>query len=458
MMTHSENKQIKFHMVTIENLVPENHFLRKLDRLVDFSFIREQTRAYYCHNNGRPCIDPVVLVKYLLIGFLYGIESERRLEQEIQVNMAYRWFLGLDLDERVPDHSTLSQNRRRRFHGKALYRILFLQIVRKCMEKGLVDGKLIVTDSTHVKANASRRSEYVIEVEQAARGYLSKLDEYEEAERRRLENAGRIPIKEPVSRREPSPKTRSKRVSRTDPEAGFYKRKGKPEGMHYLSHQSVDAAHGIIVDVYATPGNVTDTTPYVERIDAIRRSLGLTIESAGADSGYDVSLVHQQMQERGIRFYTPINHDRPNYKSSFTRSDFSYEADTDTYQCPAGKGLSLKRLQRNEYGVYREYRAEKSDCQMCPYRNACLTGSFPSRRLQVNIFEAAVKKNHDADGSAGHREALRLRQIWCEGSFAAQKARHNLRRLLRRGLEAAEEHCLLSATALNLKRMVNCLG
>ena len=110
MMTNSENKQIKFHMITIENLVPENHFLRKLNRLADFSFIREETKAFYCHNNGRPCIDPVVLVKYLLIGFLYGIESERRLEQEIQVNMAYRWFLGLDLDERVPDHSTLSQN------------------------------------------------------------------------------------------------------------------------------------------------------------------------------------------------------------------------------------------------------------------------------------------------------------------------------------------------------------
>ena len=248
-------------MITIENLVPENHFLRKLNRLADFSFIREETKAFYCHNNGRPCIDPVVLVKYLLIGFLYGIESERRLEQEIQVNMAYRWFLGLDLDERVPDHSTLSQNRRRRFRSKELYRTLFLQIVRQCMEKGLVDGKLIVTDSTHVKANASRQSEHVVEVEKAACGYLSKLDEYEQVERTRLENAGKLPHKEPVARRETTPKIISKRVSRTDPEAGFYKRKGKPEGMHYLSHQSLDTANGIIVDVYTTPGNVTDLFP-----------------------------------------------------------------------------------------------------------------------------------------------------------------------------------------------------
>ena len=129
MMTRTENKQIKFHMITIENLVPENHFLRRLNRLVDFSFIYEETQDYYCKKNGRPSIDPVVLIKYLLIGFLYGIASERRIEQEIQVNMAYRWFLGLDLDERVPDHSTISQNRRRRFRGENVIRRLFEQVL-----------------------------------------------------------------------------------------------------------------------------------------------------------------------------------------------------------------------------------------------------------------------------------------------------------------------------------------
>ena len=117
MMTRTNNKQIKFHLVTIENLVPEDHFLRKLDSLVDFSFIYQETESCYCQNNGRPCIDPVILIKYLLIGFLFGIESERRIEQEIRVNMAYRWFLGFDMDDRVPDHSTISQNRRRRFNG-----------------------------------------------------------------------------------------------------------------------------------------------------------------------------------------------------------------------------------------------------------------------------------------------------------------------------------------------------
>lgn len=109
MLTRTEHKQIKFHFLTIENLVPEEHFLRKLARLVDFSFIYEETESCCCQNNGRPCVDPVVLIKYLLLGFLFGIESERRIEQEIQVNMACRWFQGLDMEERVPDHSTISQ-------------------------------------------------------------------------------------------------------------------------------------------------------------------------------------------------------------------------------------------------------------------------------------------------------------------------------------------------------------
>ena len=162
MLTQKGNTQIKLHCLTIEDLVPVDHFLRKLDAMVDFSFVYDEVRDLYCENNGRPGIDPVVLVKSLLIGYLYGIESERRIEQEIQVNMAYRWFLGIDLDGSVPDHSTISQNRRRRLNGENLYRRLFERVLAICMENDLVDGKLVLTDSTHVKANASKKSEYKV--------------------------------------------------------------------------------------------------------------------------------------------------------------------------------------------------------------------------------------------------------------------------------------------------------
>jgi transposase len=458
MLTKRENIQIKLHCITIEDLVPEDHFLRKLDALVDFSFIYDEVRELYCENNGRPSIDPVMLVKYLLIGYLSGIESERRIEQEIWVNMAYRWFLGLDLDERVPDHSTISQNRRRRFNGQNIYRRLFERVLAMCIEKGLADGKLILTDSTHVKANASRKSEYKVLVEKEAEWYIERLDRHEVLAREELESEGKIKPKRESRKSKKEPESAEKTVSSTDPGAGMLNRPGKPEGMHYLDHQSIDAKNGIIVNVAVTPGNVTDAAPYLDRIDYIREHIGLDVKQAGADSAYDVSLVHQELSERDIQLITPINNETPNYKVELQKTDFTYNEKDDVFICPMGKQLPLRRLQRSESNISREYRADCKDCKGCPIRDKCLSAGQPCRRIQVNIFEDAVRENHRGDGTPEHRAVLALRQIWCEGTFAAQKARHNLRRLYRRGLEAAEDHCLLSATAVNLKRMVRCLG
>ncbi len=216
------------------------HLLRKVNDIIDFSLIYGEVENSYCRNNGRPSIDPVVLIKFLLTGFLYGINSERRISEEIQVNMAYRWFLGLDIMDKVPDHSTISQNRRRRFNGSCLFRNIFQKTVTLCIEKGLADGKLVFTDSTHIKANASRKTEYIKQVEEVTNEYLEELDQYEEAIRNQLESEGKI---EPVSCRIRKEKTEiiNRRESRTDPESGFYKRKGKAQGMHYLSHETVDS-------------------------------------------------------------------------------------------------------------------------------------------------------------------------------------------------------------------------
>lgn len=457
-MTRRGHEQVRLHCVTIESLVPQDHLLRKVDAIVDFTFIYDETQELYCADNGRPSIDPVMLVKYLLVGYLYGIDSERRIEQEIQVNMAYRWFLGLDIDGKVPDHSTISQNRRRRFDGKNLYRRLFERVLALCMEKDLVDGKLILTDSTHVKASASRNSEYKIQVEKEAAWYMERLDRYEAQEREALEHAGKIQPKKQRQRVKKELSRVEKTVSATDPAAGMLNRPGKPAGMHYLDHQSLDAKNGIIVDVAVTPGNVTDAAPYLDRITYMREHIGLTIEAAGADSAYDISLVHQELSEKGIRLITPVNEEMPTYKAALQKGDFGYDEKEDSFICPQGKSLLLRRLQRSENTVSREYRADTKDCKKCPLRDKCLTTGQTSRRIQVNIFDRAVRENHRGDRTAEHKTVLDLRQIWCEGTFAAQKARHNLRGLFRRGREAAEDHCLLSATAMNLKRMIRCLG
>ena len=458
MLSQQGSSQIKLHCLTIEDLVPVDHFLRKLDAVIDFSFIYDEVRELYCENNGRPSIDPVVLVKSLLIGYLYGIESERRIEQEIQVNMAYRWFLGIDLDGRVPDHSTISQNRRRRFNGENVYRRLFERILAICIENNLVDGKLILTDSTHVKANASKKTEYKAIVEKEAAWYIERLDRYEALERERLEEVGRIrPVRKSRKKSKDSESV-ERTMSATDPEAGRLNRPGKPEGMHYLDHQSIDAKHGIIVDVAVTSGNTTDATPYLDRIEYMREQIGLDIEKVGADSAYDISLVHQELSEKGIVLFTPPNDEEPRYSVEFHKTDFVYDQEEDVFTCPGGKKLLLQRLQRSENNIYWEYKADTKDCKVCLLNEKCLATSQSSRRIQRNLFEKAINDNHSRDGTAEHKAVLDLRQIWCEGIFAAQKARHNLRYLFRRGLEAAEDHCLLSATAINLKKLVKCLG
>ena len=158
--------QLKLHMVTIEDLVPEEHFLRKLEAALDLSFIYRETEKLYSRRYGRPPIDPVVLVKYLLVGYLYGIPSERQIEQRIQTDVALRWYLGLDLLDRVPDHSTISQLRRRKPSFRKMFRRLFEEVVEQCIQRGLASGRLVATDSTHVKANASPASEHLVEAAQ----------------------------------------------------------------------------------------------------------------------------------------------------------------------------------------------------------------------------------------------------------------------------------------------------
>jgi transposase len=176
MLKKAEAQQQELEWVSIEALVPEKHLLRKIDAAVDFGFIRERVKHLYCEDNGRPALDPVVLFKLLLVGYLYGVRSERQLMREVEVNVAYRWFLGLKLRDKVPDASTLSQNRRRRFAESTIYQEIFDQIVELAVQKRLASGTVLYTDSTHLKANANKNKYDVAEVAVKPAAYLEPLD------------------------------------------------------------------------------------------------------------------------------------------------------------------------------------------------------------------------------------------------------------------------------------------
>ena len=451
--------QLAIHMVTIEDLMPQGHFLRKLEAALDLSFVYEETAPLYSKKYGRPAIDPVVIVKYLLVGFLYGIPSERQIERRVQTDIALRWYLGLDLFDRVPDHSTISQLRRRKPSFRKVFRRLFEEVVGQCVEKGLVSGRVIGTDSTHVRANASRASEELVEVAEEAGVYWERLDDYEEEGLEELERRTGKRRKKRTKQIKRDNRRTHKRVSRTDPESGHLKRPGKPEGPHYLAHQAVDSDYGIIVGQTVTAGDVNDSVPFLGLIEHIHENI-VPIQAATADAAYDFPLAHRALGELGISFFVRPQKTAARVSVQFTRDDFCRDENRDVYLCPIGKELCLRRLARSASGLFWEYQADKRDCALCPLREKCLRESDKrgARKVSVSYFAADRQRNLERRSSPEYREALKLRQVWCEGSFSAQKREHNLARVLRRGLGAAEDHCLLSATALNLKRMIKHAG
>ena len=306
---------------TIEDLMPKKHFLRDLLNAIDFDFIYDRVAHLYSAL-GRPSIDPVIIIKMLLIGYLYGIESERRLESEVQLNIAYRWFLGLNFEDSVPDHSTFSQLRRRKFNDSRLFEDIFDEVVRKCIATGLVDGSLLLTDSTHVRANAANDKQEIITLTQEPSAYMKKLDEL----------AVKDGLIEEVSAA-PEVKTVERKQSLTDPDCGMMKRPGKPYGFHYLSHNTVDGNSGIITDVFVTAGNVTDSTVYTERIKYQVNKFGFHTKEAGGDAGYDTREIQADMLDMGIQTYMPIR-DARNQFTTFTVREFEYDAENDEYICP----------------------------------------------------------------------------------------------------------------------------
>ena len=231
----------------MEQMVPENHFLRKVDRAVDFSFIYNLCAPLYCADNARPTVDPEILFRMLLVGYLYGIKSEARLEEEINYNIAYKWFCGLDLTDKAPDATTISQDRRRRFQDNNIAEEIFNEILRQCVAKGLVGGATLYTDSTHIKVRANKHKKKRAEVAVTPKAYLSELEAQADQEREKLG-------KKPFDRDGDAHKggeSAARMQSTTGPESGQQSRDGKPNGFYYSEHRTVDSKRNVIVNAYS---------------------------------------------------------------------------------------------------------------------------------------------------------------------------------------------------------------
>jgi len=436
--------QTELEMVTLEQLVPQGHLLRLIDQHITFDFIREQTEHLYCPNNGRPAIDPVVLFKMLFIGYLFGIRSERRLVQEIEVNVAYRWFLGLRLTDQVPDASTLSQNRRRRFAGTGIEQRIFDGIVEQAIAHKLIGGRVLYTDSTHLKANANKRQVLVHQVEQTPTAYLAELEAAVTADRAVV---GKPPLKGDDD--DTPPPTKEIKTSPVDPEAGFMARDNKPTGFFYLDHRTVDGVHALIVDTHVTPGNVHDSQPYLARLDRVRERFALPVGAVGLDAGYLIPAVCKGLIEREL--FAVMGYKRPSHRDGyFYKREYRYDPEVDGYHCPGGQLLPYRTTNRQGY---REYVSDPRQCIACPHLAQCTQSRNHQKLITRHVWES-YKAEIDANRltEVGKRLYARRKET-VERSFADAKELHGHRYARFRGLAKVQAQCLLSAACQNMKKM-----
>mgnify|MGYP001791480670 CR=1 FL=1 len=430
-----------FYEFRLEDHVPTDHPLRKIDQLLDLTELRAGLQDLYSHT-GRPSVDPELMIRMLIVGYLYGIRAETRLCQEVHFNLAYRWFCKLGLDGRVPDRSTFSKNRYSRFADGDVLRQVFELVVARCMEAGIVGGVGALVDGSTVEADANwtrRDSPDKIKdawdkKERITRPVQAYLDDLDAAGAAQPDSGGRIP-KGP------------KYISETDPLAAWSLKDG-PGRFSYETNYLVDDLNGVIVDVEATPARLSQEIVAAKTMLERSKVYGFAPESLAADKAYGTSPFLSWLEDRKITQYIPVLDRTKQTDGKLTREAFTHDADRDVFVCPQGHDLKL-RADLPERRLKR-YQGNKKTCGVCPIKAACTDA--PSRSLAVSMDEPLREKVRALAETDAYQDARRRRKK-VEMLFAHLKRHLGLKRLRLRGLSGAKEEFLLAATAQNLKRL-----
>jgi transposase len=425
-----------FYYFRLQDQIPEDHLLRLIDRHIDFSFVREQLKDFYSPL-GRPSIDPEVLLRLLLVGYLYGITSERRLLDEVRMHLAYRWFTRLGFEQEIPDHSTFSKNRHGRFRQCGIFRKVFEQIVRRCLETGLVEVRNLAVDGTLVAANASNQSRVppeklaeVAHLSRTVREYLAELEQQN-------------PTADPEERPMPQEK-----VSRSDPDAAWAVKSG-PARLGYYDNYLIDTTSRVILSVEATPARFRQEVLAARRMIERVGRWGVRPQNLAADKAYGSGEFLACLLERNIQPHIPVMDRRHQTQGHFTQEQFRYEPKENVYYCPEGKPLHYGGRKRSCQG-YR-YRSTEAQYQGCPQKNSCTRGSY--RSLFVHWEEPARQTVRGLAGTPEYKCSQRARYK-VEALFAELKQQIRLRQVRLRRLWNIAEQFHLAATAQNLKRLV----
>jgi transposase len=440
MMGQHCRSEALFYYFRLDDQVPETHLLRLIEKHISFAFVRKKLKDSYSET-GRPSIDPELLLRILLIGYLYGITSERKLVEELRMHLAWRWFTGLGFDQEIPHHSTFSKNRHGRFQESSLFEELFEQIVRQCVEVGLVQGKHLSVDGSFVEANAAKQSripreqlDQAAQVNQTVRQYLVEVEEQNPAE-------------EPVHEQD--------QVSTTDPDSTYATKGGTPARLGYYDNYLVDNPSCVIVGVQATAARMSqETVAAQDMLTRFAQWQGRGPESVAADTTYGNGEFLQWLTERSITPYMRTRDSIHRKNSPFYGPErFTYQPEHNRYICPAGQPLNYGgRVHRNR--AY-NYIGTRKRCGACSQRPQCTSAAF--RSLIVHRYESARQRARELANTPEFATAQRQRKK-VEALFAELKNQIGLRRLRLRRLKFVREQFFLAAVAQNIKRLVRFLS
>lgn len=440
-----------YYNLSLDRLVPQDHLLRQIANAIDFSFVRPLCRPFYSYT-GKPSVDPVVLFKMALVGYLYGITSERRLAQEISLNLAYRWFLRYDFDVPTPDHSVLSKARAR--FGPEVFEDFFRRSIDLCRDAGLLDEGPVYVDSTLIQASAA--VDLMVRKEDRAQPPLS-IEEY--VQRLYTENDPEpdepAPPKQPSMRRRrgrPSefPRPNQALQSKTDPDATLVNRPEFGRHLAYKAHVAVAGRRGqVITAAVATTGAEADEHLLSEVLWQHRRLSRLGVPEVVADAKYGTGPNYLYLDQAGIPAFIPTTRFGNQHTGIWGREHFTWLAEEDAYLCAAGQKLrryaSMQRTRRVQY------RAPKGACVACPFRAQCAPSGIERslhRAWALDLVEAA----QDRVASPKGKRRLTERKIYIEGTFGLAKELHGLRRTRFRGRRRVQIQLWLTAAAMNIKR------
>ena len=425
-----------FYEFSLERQVPVDHMLRSIDRFVDLGHVRPHLASFYS-TTGRPSIDPELLIRMLIIGYCYGIRSERRLCEEVHLNLAYRWFCRLGLAGEVPDHSTFSKNRHGRFRESDLLRHVFEAVVRRCMAEGLVGGDGFAVDASLIRADASSRKGV-----EGAQGLAPEISSRAVEEYLSLLDDAAFGAATEVT---------PKFISPADPAARWTGARGGQAFFAYCANYLIDLDHAVIVDVEASsavrPAEVTAAKRMIERIE---QRFALYPERLAGDAAYgSAEMLGWLVHERGIEPHVTVFDKSQRTDGTFSRADFTYDHQGDVYVCPDGKILTCKGTVVNDNQLL--YRASKYDCDVCRLKPRCCPKE-PARKVPRSIHEGARDLARAIAQTDAYCSSRRQRKK-VEMLFAHLKRILRLDRLRLRGPCGARDEFLLAATAQNLRKL-----